>query len=114
VNTKKRVIKDYDSLPELIREHIKMAYPRGFAQHLLHYTDHKGKHVSALPFDTKNIYYLVRMTISEAIQIIEDDDDYDNDGKLKEGFSLTNKKEDEAIFENAPEEEEVVFKDSTI
>jgi hypothetical protein len=40
--------------------------------------------VSALPFETEEKYYLIRMTILEAQEIIEDDDDYDDEGFLRE------------------------------
>ena len=109
---KKRVIKDYEALSEEIKNGIKMTYPRGFAQHLVYYTDRNGKRVSALPFDTDEIYYLVRMTVREAVQIIEDDEDYDSDGVLRDDFSLDGA-EDEEIFESVKEEEEaVVFKEA--
>lgn len=106
MNTKKRVIKDYEALPEDVKDRIKVAYPRGFAQHLLKYTDIKGNRVSALPFDTDEIYYLVRMTVSEAVQIIEDDDDYDDDGTLRDDFGVEKGSDDEAILENSTEDED--------
>ena len=59
-------------------------YPYGFAKHLIQYKNAEGKFVSALPFETDDRYYLVRMTLIEARQIIEDDDDYDESGELKE------------------------------
>ena len=59
-------------------------YPYGFAKHLIQYKNAEGKFVSALPFETDDRYYLVRMTLNEARQIIEDDDDYDESGELKE------------------------------
>ena len=86
MNPKKRIVKDYENLPEDIINSIKLQYPRGFAQHLISYTNIEGKKVSALPFDTEEVYYLVRMTIQEARQIIADDDDYDDSGKLREDF----------------------------
>ena len=86
MNPKKRIVKDYENLPEDILNRIKMQYPRGFAQHLITYTNMEGKKVSALPFDTEEIYYLVRMTIQEALQIIAEDDDYDAQGHLREDF----------------------------
>lgn len=86
MNPKKRIVKDYENLPEDILNRIKLQYPRGFAQHLISYTNMEGKKVSALPFDTEEIYYLVRMTIQEARQIIAEDDDYDASGNLREGF----------------------------
>ena len=83
---KKRIVKDYENLHEDILNSIKLQYPRGFAQHLISYTNIEGKKVSALPFDTEEVYYLVRMTVQEARQIIADDDDYDSSGHLREDF----------------------------
>lgn len=84
-----------------------MQYPRGFAQSLVSYINKDGKKVSALPFETEDIYYLVRMTIQEAKQIIEDDEDYDDDGVLRDDFSAdvssndsSSFDEDEAYFHN--------------
>ncbi|MCD6091347.1 MAG: hypothetical protein J7J72_07585 [Bacteroidales bacterium] len=81
---KKRVIKDYEKLTEEIREQIKLAYPSGFSQNLIRFTNKDRKRVSVLPFETEDIYYLVRMTMYEAQTIIEDDDDYDEDGILRD------------------------------
>jgi hypothetical protein len=81
---KPRVVKDYEKLDSDIQEQIKLTYPYGFAKHLIQYKNAEGKFVSALPFETDDRYYLVRMTLIEARQIIEDDDDYDESGELKE------------------------------
>ena len=114
MNSKKRVIKDYESLPEDIKNGIKMTYPRGFAQHLVYYTDRNGKRVSALPFETEDIYYLVRMTVREAVQIIEDDEDYDSEGVLRDDFAMSGS-DDEEIFESVKEEEETPsFKEAPV
>ena len=51
---------------------------------LIHFTNKDGNLVSALPFETDEIYYLVRMTVKEAKAIINDDNDYDDEGYLKE------------------------------
>ncbi len=81
---KPRIVKDYEKLDPEIQEQIKLMYPYGFAKHLIQYKNAEGKFVSALPFETEDKYYLVRMTLIEAKQIIEDDDDYDASGELKE------------------------------
>ena len=81
---KPRVVKDYEKLDGDIQDRIKLMYPYGFAKHLIQYKNAEGKFVSALPFETDDRYYLVRMTLIEARQIIEDDDDYDASGELKE------------------------------
>ena len=68
---KPRVVKDYEKLDPEIQEQIKLMYPYGFAKHLIQYKNAEGKFVSALPFETDDRYYLVRMTLNEARQIIE-------------------------------------------
>ena len=80
---KPRIIKDYEKLNEEIQEQIKLAYPRGFSKNLISFTNREGKKVSALPFETEDKYYLVRMSISEAKEIILQDDDYNDLGILK-------------------------------
>ena len=84
MSNKPRVVKDYEKLDGNIQEQIKFMYPFGFAKYLIQYKNAEGKFVSALPFETDDRYYLVRMTLIEARQIIEDDDDYDASGELKE------------------------------
>jgi len=84
---KKRVVKDYDALPEDIVRLVKMKYPTGYADHLVSYNDKEGKKVSALPFETDDTYYLVRMTILEAKRLVKEDVDYDEEGVLREDFA---------------------------
>ncbi|MEL7589112.1 MAG: hypothetical protein AAGU19_20540 [Prolixibacteraceae bacterium] len=83
-SSKPRIIKDYEKLEESIKEQIKLVYPNGFSQHLITFTNKDGLLVSALPFETDEKYYLVRMTSQEAIDIISEDDDYDDEGTLKD------------------------------
>ena len=84
ISNKPRVIKDYEKLDEEIKEQIKLVYPNGYSQNLITFSNKDGLLVSALPFETDEKYYLVRMTTQEAIDIISDDDDYDDDGTLKD------------------------------
>lgn len=84
MNNKPRVIKDYDRLSDEIIEQIKLFYPNGFEKKLITFKNIEGKFVSALPFETDDYHYLIRMTKAEAQEIIEDDEDYDDDGKLKD------------------------------
>jgi hypothetical protein len=82
---KSRVITDYEKLSDELIEQIKLVYPEGFSQHLISFTNSKGEKVSALRFETFEKIYLIRMTSQMAVQIIEDDTDYDDDGVLKSG-----------------------------
>lgn len=86
--SKKRVIKDFDKLETEIQEQIKYSFPEGFSNNLIKFTNKDGLLVSALPFETEDIYYLVRMSIKEAQALVEDDDDYDEDGILKDEVRL--------------------------
>ena len=97
---KPRVIKDYDKLDPEIQEQIKLEYPYGFSDNLITFTNKDGLIVSALPFETDDKYYMVRMTASEAIKIVEDDDDFDDDGTLKAGI----KEEYATKYGDVPEE----------
>lgn len=99
-NNKIRVVKDYDRLSPELQGQIKMAYPQGFAGHLITYIDSKGKVVSALPYEVNDYYYLVRMTLEEAYDIIENDKDYDDEGILRDDFAM-----DEFEVEGEEEEE---------
>ena len=97
-NNKTRLVKDYDKLSLDIQNQIKNAYPQGFADHLITYIDAKGKVVSALPYEIGDYYYLVRMTLEEAYDIVENDKDYDVEGVLREDFPV-------GEFEGEEEEE---------
>jgi len=83
-SNKPRVIKDFERLDEEIQEQIKLYYTEGFSDHLIKFKNNNGEYVSALPFETEDKYYLVRMSVSKAEQLISDDTDYDEDGFLKE------------------------------
>ena len=104
MQNKPRVVKDYDRLEEGIQEQIKLIYPRGFSKHLVRFTNREGKLVSALPFETDEKYYLVRMTVEEAKDIIREDDDYDEDGILKDDV-LEEYQEKHTEMDEIPNEE---------
>ena len=82
--SKPRVVKDYEKLDNSVIQQIKLQYPEGFEQNLVKFVNSEGKTVSALPFETEDVYYLIRMTVLEAQEIIEEDDDYDDDGFLRD------------------------------
>lgn len=81
---KLRVIQDYEKLGTELKEQIKLVYPEGYSEHLIEFKNSKGEYVSALPFETDEKIYMIRMSIRVAEQIILDDDDYDDDGNLKD------------------------------
>ncbi|MCB2194634.1 MAG: hypothetical protein KQH79_02180 [Bacteroidetes bacterium] len=108
----KRIVIDYEKLPEDIVNRIKLEYPDGFEDNLITFTNAKGAYVSALPFETEEIYYLVRMTESEARQIIKDDDDYDDAGKLRDDFEDDVNEEGEKYLDDNIDEAENIKDDN--
>ncbi len=85
---KKHVVKDFEKLDPIMQKQVKLLNPDGFHNNLITYKDKQGRKVSALPFETNDIYYLLRMTLSEAKTIMIEDDDYDDTGELKEEIKV--------------------------
>lgn len=117
--TKPRIIKDYDRLDKSIQEQIKLSYPEGFSQYLITFLNKDGKYVSALPFETEDYYYLVRMTEDEADMIISADDDYEGgilkeevkemfEGKYSDMEILAEKGEEEEEEENEKDDDPII------
>ena len=76
--SKPRVLKDFEKLELEIQEQIKLTYPSGFHQHLVSFVDREGQKRLALPFETEEKYYLVRMSIQEAKNIIEAKEEFNS------------------------------------
>ncbi|HZL08729.1 MAG TPA: hypothetical protein VFC65_01940 [Prolixibacteraceae bacterium] len=108
-SNKPRIIKDYDKLDPEIQEKIKLEYTSGYSDSLIYFNNKEGKRVSALPYETEDKYYLVRMTIYEAEKIIEDDDDYDSTGSLKDSAKeeYENKYSDDEMLADEAETNEI-------
>jgi len=108
-NSKPRVIKDYDQLSESVIEQIKLVYPKGFSHYLVSFVNKDGETKKALPFETEDYYYLIRMTTVLAEQIIEDDDDFNEEGELKKSVRLDYQEkheDDDHMAYNANEDNE--------
>lgn len=84
INNKLKVIKSYSKLDKKLQQQIKLVYADGFAENLIHFFDKSGRKITVLPFETEDKYYMLRMTEGEAIALVDDDDDYDDDGLLKD------------------------------
>ncbi|MRT93944.1 hypothetical protein [Ancylomarina sp. 16SWW S1-10-2] len=81
-NSKPKVIQSYEKLSQETREQLKLYYPDGYVDYLIEFPNSKGEIVSALPFETDEKVYMVRMSIRKAQALIDDDSDYDEDGML--------------------------------
>ncbi|KAA3653227.1 MAG: hypothetical protein DWP98_00175 [Bacteroidetes bacterium] len=79
---KPRLVTSFEKIDKSVQEQIKLEYPEGFSQHLISFMNKDGEKISALRFETDEKIYLIKMSKMDAIQLIEDDDDYDDDGNL--------------------------------
>ncbi|HAW53089.1 MAG TPA: hypothetical protein DCX54_12285 [Flavobacteriales bacterium] len=82
--SKVRVFTTFEKLSKEIQERIKLEYPFGFSEHLISFFNKDGAHITALRFETEDKILLIKMTTAVAKDIIEKDDDYDDDGNLKD------------------------------
>lgn len=62
-SNKIRKIKDLEKLDPELRQELINRYRRSFQDHLIHYTDKEGKIIWALPFETEDTYYLIKMPV---------------------------------------------------
>ena len=111
--SKLRVVKDFDKLPKEIQTAIKTEFPNGFSHKLIAYTTPKGEKVMALPYETDDINYLVRVTILDTRNIVrEEDDDLTDDKPVRDDLDLDGldieglKEEDEASVADDDDDED--------
>ena len=71
---KKRLIKNYEQLPEDIVEKVKDKYPDGFEDNLITFENSRGEIELALPFETEDTYYLIKMPKNNT----SEEEDFDN------------------------------------
>lgn len=96
---KKRVVKDYENLSPELAKSLHTAYPLGFADGMISFFDRDGKRVSAIPFETDDIYYLIRMVEKKA-KPVKDDAELDPEAEVEIPIA-----EDEDAFPSDGEEE---------
>lgn len=101
--SKPKIVKDFDKLSKELQAQIKAEYPNGFSHKLISYTTPKGEKVMALPFDSDEFSYLVRVTVLDTRNIVRDDDDLDDEVKPirddldLEGLDIDGLKEEEDV-----------------
>ena len=79
---KKRIIKKYEQLaPELLKL-IKKAFPDGFEDALISFETPSGEIQLALPFETEDTSYLIKMP--KDVSFDDNDNDNDNDSVVVE------------------------------
>lgn len=61
MEAKKRVIKKYEQIDPTVLKLVHEAYPYGFEENLISFQSPKGELELALPFETEEVSYLIKM-----------------------------------------------------
>ena len=81
---KQRIIKAFEQLSENLVEKLKEKYPDGYEDHMITFTNSKGEIEVAIPFETEEIYYLIKLPRTSATEEEEEiesssyDEEFDN------------------------------------
>lgn len=94
---KPKVIMDFYKLSNTLQEQVKLTYPDGFVDNLIQFTNAKNQLITALRFETEEKVYMLRMSAQTAFQIMEDDDDYDDNHRLKKNTQKEYKEKYESL-----------------
>lgn len=61
--TKKKMIVDYKNVPEEVLQLLAEKYPHGYQKAIIKFKNAKGETVSAVPIETEEISYLVKVSV---------------------------------------------------
>ena len=89
-SAKKRLVTSFNNLPLELQEAVKEAYPLGYTDYMMRIDKPNGDFFFAVPFETEEISYLVKIDvkIDDLSNEEEDKDYYDDD--LKGADELAN------------------------
>jgi hypothetical protein len=94
---KKHIVTSFHNLTPELQEAVKAFYPLGFTEAMMRIDKPNGDFFYAVPFETDEVMYLVKINVKIDDHIEEEDDkDYYNDD-LKGADELADSEEDEDI-----------------
>ena len=98
-SSKKRLVVSLKSMTLELQEAVKAAYPAGFADYMMRIPKPNGEFFFAVPFETEEISYLVKIDvkIDDASHEEEDKDYYDDDLKGADELANDDSEEDEPM-----------------
>lgn len=109
---KKRVIVDYNTLPDSVLEIMANKYPDGYDNDIIKFPNAKGELISAVRVETDEIIYLVKVSkqLEQMVEDFEIDDDDDDDhddmiGQVIKGSIIPK----EILDESGDDEEEDAY-----
>ncbi len=89
IPNKKRVIVDYKNITEELLQLLSEEHPYGFEGETIHFTNAKGERVEAVPLETADTKYLIKVSTQlitkfEAFQDDDEDDDSESEGTTED------------------------------
>ncbi len=84
IQTKKRIVTSYNNLSTELQEELKKKYPLGFTDVMMRIDKPQGDFFYAVPFETEEISYLVKIDVKIDDNVDDDNDnDYYDDDEIK-------------------------------
>ena len=94
-SAKKRLVVSFNNLPIELQEAIKAAYPLGYTDYMMRIDKPNGDFFFAVPFETEEISYLVKIDVKIDDLSNEDDDKDYYEEDLKGADELANDDSDD-------------------
>jgi hypothetical protein len=98
-SAKKRLVVSFNNLAPELQEAVKAEYPAGFADFMMRIPKPNGEFFFAVPFETEEISYLVKIDVKIDDLSNEDDDKdyYDDDLKGADELANDDSEDDEPV-----------------
>ena len=93
---KRRSVVSFANLPEELQEEVKKLYPYGYNEAMMRIEKPNGDFFYAVPFETEEVSYLVKVTvkIDDHVDDNDDSDYYSDDLKGADEFADSEEEED--------------------
>lgn len=101
-STKKRLVVSFNSLSLDLQEQVKALYPLGYTDAMMRIDKPNGDFFFAVPFETEDTSYLVKIDVKiDEVGADDDDKDFYGDDDLKGADELANDDSDEDIADSS-------------
>ena len=101
-SAKKRLVVSFNNMAPELQEEVKAAYPLGYTDYMMRIDKPNGDFFFAVPFETEEISYLVKIDVKIDDASTDDDDKDYYDDDLKGADELANDdSEDEPADDNS-------------
>lgn len=96
-NSKKRLVVSFNNLPAELQEEVKALYPLGYTDVMMRIDKPNGDFFFAVPFETDEVSYLVKIDVKvDEVREEDDDKDYYDSDELKGADEIQDDGSDDA------------------